>query len=537
MKILLVYPQYPDTFWSFKYALKFTPRKALNTPLGVLTVAALLPADWEKRAIDMNVTKLTDKDIKWADYVFISAMVVQQKSVREVVNRCKKLTTKVIAGGPLFTTGYEIFDFSGIDHVILNEAEITLPLFLEDLKNGCPQHIYKTDERADITQTPTPLFSLVNPNKYASVTVQYSRGCPYDCEFCDIIILDGHKPRTKTKEQMLAELDAIYNLGYRGSVFIVDDNFIGNKRKLKTDILPAMIGWMEEKEYPFTFLTEASINMADDEKLMQLMSDAGFNNVFVGIETPNEESLNECNKFTNENRDLVADVKKLQNFGFQVMGGFIVGFDSDPISIFKSQINFIQKSGIVTAMVGLLMAPAETKLWYRLKKENRMLPGGTGDNTDGTTNFVPKMNFNVLVNGYKQILRTIYAPKNYYERIHTFLKEYKPNKKVSPKFKLRVYQLKGLIKSTLILGIKDGARMHYWRLILSTLLRYPRFIGLAITLAVQGFHFRKVYEKVKEIKVDEALLTRQLEVLSKLGDLTTKGIEPTRSGYESAGSH
>jgi len=438
-----------------------------------------------------------------------------------VVNRCKKLTAKVVAGGPLFTTGYEVFDFSGIDHVILNEAEITLPLFLEDLERGCPKPLYRTDERADITQTPAPLFSLVNLNKYAQVTIQYSRGCPYDCEFCDIVVLDGHKPRTKTKEQIAAELEAIYSRGYRGSVFIVDDNFIGNRKKLKADILPAMIEWQEEKEYPFRFLTEVSVNLADDEELMQLMSDAGFMRVFVGIESPNEESLIECNKFTNKNRDLVATVKKLQNFGFEVMGGFIVGFDNDPISIFKSQINFIQRSGIVTAMVGLLMAPAETKLWYRLKKENRMLPGGTGDNTDGTTNFIPKMNFEVLVNGYKQILRTIYAPKNHYERIYTFLKEYKPNKKVSPKFKLQAYQLKALIKSTLILGIKDRARVHYWRLILSTLLKYPRFIGLAITLAVQGFHFRKVYEKVKEIKVDEALLTRQLAVLSKLGDLTT----------------
>ena len=495
--------------------MKFTPRKALNTPLGMLTVAAMIPAEWEKKAIDMNITKLSDKDIKWADYVFISAMVVQQKSTREVINRCQKLNAKVVAGGPLFTTGYESFGFDNIDHVILNEAELTLPLFLEDLKNGCPQHVYRTSERADITQTPIPLFSLVDLNKYASVTIQYSRGCPYDCEFCDIVVIDGHKPRTKTKDQMLAELDAVYNQGYRGSVFIVDDNFIGNKKKLKADILPAIIGWMKEREYPFTFLTEASINMADDEELMRLMSDAGFNNVFVGIESPNEESLTECNKFTNKNRDLVASVKKLQNFGFQVMGGFIVGFDNDPISIFKNQISFIQKSGIVTAMVGLLNAPAETKLWYRLKKENRILPDATGDNTDGTTNFIPKMNFDALVNGYKHILHTIYAPKNYYQRIHTFLKEYKPNKKVAPKVKLEAYQLTGFIKSAFILGIKDKARMHYWKLILSTLLKYPKFIGLAVTLAVQGFHFRKVYEKVKEIRVDDALRARQLKVLNR----------------------
>ena len=512
MKILLVYPQYPDTFWSFKHALKFGPRKALNTPLGPLTVAAMLPGDWEKKFVDMNVTKLTDEDVRWADYVFISAMVVQQNSAQEVVNRCKGLDTKVVAGGPLYTTGYGVFDFSGIDHIILNEAEVTLPPFLKDLEEGCPQHIYRSDERADVCKTPIPLFSLVDLKKYAQVTVQYSRGCPFDCEFCDIVVIDGHKPRTKTGVQMLAELEVIYAQGYRGTVFVVDDNFIGNKRKLKVDILPAMIEWQKEKGYPFRFLTEVSVNLADDEGLMQLMSDGGFTRVFVGIESPNEESLTECHKFTNKNRDLVASVKKLQNYGFEVMGGFIVGFDSDPVSIFKSQIDFIQKSGIVTAMVGLLMAPPETKLWHRLKKENRMLPEGTGDNTDGTTNFIPKMKLDVLVNGYKQILHTIYSPKQYYERIQTFFKEYQPNSKVSSR-KLKVHHITGLIKSALVLGIKDRARMHYWRLVFSTLLKYPRLLGLSITLAAQGFHFRKVYEKVKKMQVDDTMLARQLEVM------------------------
>jgi radical SAM superfamily enzyme YgiQ (UPF0313 family) len=357
------------------------------------------------------------------------------------------------------------------------------------------------------------LFSLLDLDKYAQVTIQYSRGCPYDCEFCDIIILDGRRPRTKTREQITAELDAVYQTGFRGGLFIVDDNFIGNRKKLKADILPAIIKWMRGKEYPFNLLTEASIDLVDDDDLMRLMSDAGFNRVFVGIESPNEESLTECNKFKNQNRDLVASVKRLQNYGFEVMGGFIVGFDSDPVSIFKNQISFIEKSGIVTAMVGLLNAPPDTRLWRRLEKENRLLPSGTGDNTDGTTNIIPKMGFELLVNGYKQILQAIYTPKNYYERILTFFKEYQPNQKVGRKFKLEFYHLTGLIKSTLILGIRDSARLHYWKLMLATLWRYPRLISLSITLAVQGFHFRKVYEKVKRIKVDESLLERQMQVL------------------------
>jgi radical SAM superfamily enzyme YgiQ (UPF0313 family) len=515
LKILLIYPKYPDTFWSFIHALKFINKKALNTPLGILTVAAMLPSDWDKKVLDMNATRLQDKDIEWADYVFISAMIVQQKSTREVIDRCKKLNKKVVAGGPLFTMAYKGLGFDDVDHIILNEAEITLPLFLEDLGKGCPKHIYHTDKKADVTKTLMPMFGLIDLKKYLTVTVQYSRGCPFDCEFCSITVLDGHKPRTKTADQVLAELEAIYSLGYRGSVFIVDDNFIGNRKKLKADVLPAIIRWMKERKYPFSFITEASIDMADDEELMQLMSDAGFNNVFVGIETPNEDSLNECNKYANKNRDLVGSVRKLQNHGFQVMGGFIVGFDNDPVSIFKSQVNFIQKSGIVTAMVGMLMAPPDTRLWHRLEKENRLLPTGTGDNTDGTTNFIPQMDINTLVNGYKHILHSIYSPKHYYERIQTFLSEFKPNESVAYGIKeLGATQLKAFMKVGFELGIKDKGAWYYWKLIFSSLLKYPRFIGLSVTMAVQGLHLRKVYEKVLEIKVDNALLVRQRKLLN-----------------------
>lgn len=491
MKILLVYPQYPDTFWSFKHALRFVSKKAVFPPLGLLTVAAMLPSEWEKKLVDMNVASLNDEDLKWADYVFISAMVVQRDSVKEVIARCKKFNTKVVAGGPLFTTGYKEFD--GVDHFVLNEAEITLPPFLEDLEKGCAQHLYTSDERPDISKTPIPLWSLINMKKYSTMNIQYSRGCPFNCEFCDIIILNGHKPRTKDKDQIVAELDILYSHGWRGGVFIVDDNFIGNKRKLKSETLPAIIEWMKGKRYPFAFSTEASINLADDEELMQLMTKAGFNTVFVGIETPNEESLIECNKYQNQNRDLVASVKKIQNRGFEVTGGFIVGFDSDPISIFKSQISFIQKSGIVTAMVGLLNAPRGTRLYQRLKKENRLLKDSSGDNTDCSINFIPKMNYETLINGYKHIINTIYSPKQYYERSKIFLKEYKPQRKRAPQ--LHLHNLWPFIKSMWLLGIKEKGRGYYWKLFVSTLLRHPRSFPLSMSLAVYGFHFRKVVEK------------------------------------------
>ncbi len=451
----------------------------------------MLPGEWEKRLVDMNVSALSDEDIKWADYVFVSAMVVQSDSAREVFALCNRLNTKVVAGGPLFTTGYEAYD--GVDHFVLGEAEATLPHFLADLAKGCPQQIYSSDERPDITNTPVPLWSLINMKHYSAMSIQYSRGCPFDCDFCDIVVLNGHKPRTKDRQQVVDELEALYRHGWRGSVFMVDDNFIGNKKKLKIETLPTIIQWSREKKYPFTFFTEASINLADDEQLMDLMVEAGFNRVFIGIETPNVDSLVECNKQQNINRDLAASVKKIQNHGFEVQGGFILGFDSDPISIFRSQIDFIQKTGIVTAMVGLLNAPRGTKLYQRLKQENRLLKDMSGDNTDFSINFIPKMNYETLINGYKIVLNTIYSPRHYYERVITFLKEYRPRKTVSLPH-LQFVHVTQFIKSLWFLGIIDKGRWYFWRLLISTLLKYPRHFALSVGLSVSGFHFRKVVE-------------------------------------------
>jgi radical SAM superfamily enzyme YgiQ (UPF0313 family) len=411
LKILLVYPRYPDTFWSFRYALRFISKRATFPPLGLLTVAAMLPCEWQKKLVDMNVRALTDGDLKWADYVFVSAMSIQKEAVENVIGRCNQLNVKVVAGGPLFTTRHD--QFKGVDHFVLNEAEVTLPAFLKDLGNGHPEHVYTSGEWPDITNSPIPLWELVDMRQYASMSVQYSRGCPYDCDFCDVVVLNGHKPRIKEKGQLLAELEVLYSHGWQGSVFVVDDNFIGNKLKLKTEILPALIGWMEEKKHPFSFSTQASINLADDEELMRLMVEAGFETVFVGIETPNDGSLLECGKHHNRNRNLIGSVKRIQNQGLQVQGGFIVGFDNDPPSIFEKQISLIQNSGIVTAMVSLLNAPRGTKLYQRLKRQNRLLETDIlGDNA--STNFVPEMNYETLVSGYRKVINTIYSPKEYY---------------------------------------------------------------------------------------------------------------------------
>jgi radical SAM superfamily enzyme YgiQ (UPF0313 family) len=481
---------YPDTFWSFKHALKFVSKKASFPPLGLLTVASMLPEDWNKRLIDMNAVDLTDEDILWSDYVFISAMSVQSDSANQVIDRCRNLNAKIVAGGPLFTSSSENYD--NVDHLVLNEAEITFPQFLNDLKEGKPKHIYTTEEWADITTTPLPLWDIVPINHYTSMNLQYSRGCPYDCDFCDITVLYGRKPRTKTKEQVLAELDSLYNTGWRGPVFFVDDNFIGNKGKLKKEILPAIAEWMEKNRSPFYLNTEASINLADDEQLMDLMVKAGFEAVFIGIETPNEESLVECNKSQNRNRDLISSIRKIQQAGLEVQGGFIVGFDNDPPSIFEKLTGFIQESGIVTAMVGLLNAPKGTKLAKRLESEGRMLKDFTGNNTDFSINFIPRMDAKVLLEGYQKILNKIYSPKYYYERVMLFLKEFEPGKKKV--FHLNPNYILALFRSIIKLGVIGQERIYYWKLFLWSLFRKPQLFSLAILFTIYGFHFRKISE-------------------------------------------
>ncbi|MBU1101890.1 MAG: B12-binding domain-containing radical SAM protein [Bacteroidetes bacterium] len=488
MNILMVYPMYPDTFWSFKHALEFVSKKASFPPLGLLTVAAMLPKEWDKKLIDMNADDLTDEHIIWADYVFISAMSIQSESANKVIEQCKNLNAKIVAGGPLFTSTPEYYDH--VDHLVLNEAEITLPLFLNDLKEGKPKHEYTSEEWADITTTPLPLWDLVSMNNYTSMNVQYSRGCPYDCDFCDITVLYGRQPRTKTSEQVLAELDALYFSGWRGPLFFVDDNFIGNKLKLKKEILPAITDWMKERKNPVYLNTEASINLADDDDLMRLMAKAGFEAVFIGIESPNEESLIECNKTQNRNRDLISSIKKIQEFGMEVQGGFIVGFDNDPPAIFEKLTDFIQESGIVTAMVGLLNAPQGTKLQKRLLDEGRMLSHFTGNNTDFSINFIPQMNPDTLMKGYKKVLNTIYSPQYYYERVMRFMKDFEPKKKKI--FHLNPNYILALFRSMFRLGVIGEERFYYWKLFFWTLFRKPQLFSLAILFTIYGFHFRKI---------------------------------------------
>jgi radical SAM superfamily enzyme YgiQ (UPF0313 family) len=489
VKVLLIYPEFPDTFWSFKHALKFVSKKSGSPPLGLITVAAMLPKEWELRLIDVNVRKLTDEDLSWADYAFISAMIIQRESTVETIARCKAAGLKIVAGGPLFVVEHELF--GDVDHFVLNEAELTLAPFLADLAAGQPKRIYTSSEYPDLTATPAPRWDLLDMDRYASMNIQYSRGCPFNCDFCNVTALFGHKPRTKTPQQLVNELQTMHEAGWKGQVFFVDDNFIGNKKKLKTEVLPAIREWRKGKRWA-SFMTEVSVNLADDEELMDMMVAAGFDSVFVGIESPNEESLAECGKGQNRQRNLIESVKRIQRRGMQVAGGFIIGFDSDPLSIFQQQIEFIQKSGIVTAMVGLLQAPPGTQLYERMRQEGRLIGTISGDNTDNSMNFIPRMNLETLHQGYQDVLKQIYSPEGYYDRVRTFLREFNPTADV--RMPIRAAEIKALFRSIYLLGIRGVERTQYWKLIFWTLSRRPKLFPLAITFSIYGFHFRRIYE-------------------------------------------
>ena len=490
MKILLISPQTPDTFWSFKHAIRFVARKASMAPLGLLTVAAMLPPEWQLKLVDLNVEKLKDEDLRWADYVLLGAMIVHKDSVREIVARCAAFKKTVIAGGPLFTTGHEAFP--EIQHFVLGEAEDLMPQVVADIKSGRLQSLYSTTHRPDMAHTPMPRWDLINFKYYVTMSVQFSRGCPFDCEFCDIIVMNGRVPRTKTPAQLIAELDGLRVRGWKDMVFIVDDNFIGNKPRTKA-LLRELIEWRRRTGTGIGFLTEASVNLADDPELCALMVAAGFKKVFVGIETPSVEALAECHKVQNNNRDLVDSVKTLQRAGLEVMGGFIVGFDSDQSDIFKRQFDFIQRSGVATAMVGLLTALPQTRLWQRLKKEGRLEVESSGNNTDAALNFKPKLNRDFLESGYRDLVKKLYEPGNYYRRIRTFLKSHRP---AGPRRPLSRADFFAFLKSFWVLGVLHRGRVGYWRLFIGTLIRRPRQFPHAIELAILGYHFRRVAKAV-----------------------------------------
>jgi radical SAM superfamily enzyme YgiQ (UPF0313 family) len=488
VKILLLSPEFPATFWSFKHALRFVHRRASFPPLGLLTVAALLPPAWEKRLVDLNVTALRDEDLAWADYAFLGAMTAQRDSAAALVARCRAAGLKVVAGGPLLTT--EPDALPGVDHLVLNEAEVTLPLFLRDLAAGRPARVYASGEFADPRRTPVPLWELADLKQYVSLSVQYGRGCPYDCDFCSVTAMLGRRPRTKSAAQVIVELDRIRALGWRGGVFFVDDNLIGHRRRVRQDLLPALIRWQRDKrDVPFT--AQVSMNLADDEALTRSMAQAGFDAVFIGIETADDAGLASCDKKQNLGRDLIADVRRLQRAGLEVYAGFILGFDTDTPSTFLRQAEFIQKSGIATAMVGLLQAPPGTRLYERMRRAGRLLGRISGDNADGTTNLKPAMGLETLRTQYRALIRHLYAPRPYYRRVRVFLREFRGPSVKPP---LDAQRVLAFLRSALRLGVFGRERLQFWHLMAWTAVRRPRLLSRAVTLAIYGHHFRRVSE-------------------------------------------
>jgi radical SAM superfamily enzyme YgiQ (UPF0313 family) len=484
MKVLLVSPEFTESFWGLSRALKIIRRQSLLPPLGLLTVAAMLSAAWEKRLVDCNVQALTDTDLAWADVVFLGGLTIQWQSAEKVIARCKGAGKKIVAGGPLFTAAYALFQ--DVDHFVLNEAELTVPRLVADLEKGAARRMYRSRELADMSQTPSPLWELARLDRYALAAIQYSRGCPFDCDFCNVTATLGRKPRVKNAGQIIRELDDLYRAGWRERVFFVDDNLIGNKGTLRNDLLPALTAW-QKSHGQLPLCTQVSINLAQDAQLTGAMVAAGFDMVFVGIESPDPASLAECNKRQNCNRDMIADIKTLQRAGLEVQGGFIVGFDHDTPEVFQQQMDFIRDSGIVTAMVGQLQAAPGTRLKQRLAAEGRLQRGALGHNTDGSTNFMPRMGLEALRNGHARVLETIFAPRVYYRRIRTLLREYPSPLVRRP---LRKATLKALGRAMIAFGVVGSERLEYWKLLVWTLCRKPRLLAMAVRLAAIGHHHR-----------------------------------------------
>ncbi len=486
MKALLVYPEWPDTYWSFKHALSFEGKRSVFPPLGLLTVASMLPKTWQKRLVDINVRQVTDADLQWADVVMVSAMLVQKDGMMGILSRCRARGLRTVVGGPISSCMSELPLYA--DHVVIGEAEDIVAGLAADLERGAAKPLYQAAALPGLDSTPLPDLDLIDPKNYSSMAIQYSRGCPFNCEFCDIIEIYGRKPRAKSPTQVVRELEQLYALKWRGSVFIVDDNFIGNKRKVK-ELLPVIAEWNNRLGRPLSFYTEASVNLADDTELLQMMQDASFDRVFLGIETPAEESLKEAQKMQNTHRSLLENVRRIQRYGMEVMAGFIVGFDNDPEDIFKRQVDFIRDSAIPLAMVGLLQALPGTQLYRRLQREGRLLADGNGNNIDFRLNYIPRMDPKRLIEGYRSILQQIYRPDVYYKRVRDFLAEYQPHTRRRP---LTREDVRALFQSIVKQGIFSRYAFSYWRLFLSASTRYRESFGSAIRLAIMGYHFDKL---------------------------------------------
>lgn len=492
MRVLLLYPLFPKSFWSFDKALELIGRKVSLPPLSLITVAAILPQTWEFRLVDRNVGYESEADWYWADLVIISGMIVQKDDMLYLIEKAKQRGKQVAVGGPYVTSVPAPAQEAGADFLVLDEGEITLPLLVEAIKRGETLGIFRANgEKPDVTTTPVPRFDLLNLNAYSDMSVQFSRGCPYQCEFCDIIVLYGRKPRTKTPDQLLAELQSLYDLGWRRSVFVVDDNFIGNKRNVKL-MLRELVPWMAEHDYPFSLVTEASVDLAQDQELLDLMIAANFNAVFLGIETPDTDSLSLTQKFQNTRNSLVESVQIINQSGLRVMAGFIIGFDGEKSGAGDRIIDFVEATAIPQALFGMLQALPGTALWHRMEKENRLQTEGKAVSGKQTTlmNFVPTRPLEEIAWEYINCFWQLYEPSRYLARVyrHYLMMKPLPHKKKHPDM-LELVEIRALLIIFWRQGIKRSTRWQFWKQLFAIIQKNPGVFTHYLTSCAHIEHF------------------------------------------------
>lgn len=504
MKALLIYPLFPPTFWSYEKILELVKRKVLLPPLGLITVAAILPQDWEFKLVDRNIRDVTEEEWEWADLVVLSAMIVQKQDLIAQIQQAKQKGKLVAVGGPYPTSVPEESQQAGADFLILDEGEITLPLFVEALARGETQGVFRTTEKPAVTETPIPRYDLLELDAYDSMSVQFSRGCPFQCEFCDIIVLYGRKPRTKTPSQLLQELDCLYALGWRRGVFMVDDNFIGNKRNVRL-LLQELKVWQAQHQYPFRFNTEASVDLAEDTELMNLMVECNFDAVFLGIETPDEDSLELTKKFQNTRSSLQESVDKIIASGLRPMAGFILGFDGEKPGAATRIVDFVEQAAIPTAMLGMLQVLPNTALWYRLQKEGRLLANQKQDiNQTTLINFIPTRPVEDIAQEYIEAFWNLYDPKTFLDRNYRcFLKLGAP--KCKPPFKMPdPIEVRALAIVIWRQGFKRQTRWIFWHHLFSIIRRNPSVWEHYLTLCAHNEHFLE-YRQIVKREIEEQL--------------------------------
>jgi radical SAM superfamily enzyme YgiQ (UPF0313 family) len=512
IKVLMVWPRFPASYWSLGEATQIVPERSLVPPLGLITVAALCPKRWEIRLVDLAFQELSDEDLLWADLVVISAMQVQRDDVRRTLERASKLSRRTMIGGPYASSEPEAL-LPLADHVVVGEPDEIFPEIASDLEVGSARRLYRVLEKPDVSRTPVPRFDLLALKKYTLMAVQFSRGCPFTCEFCDIITLYGRRPRTKSPAQLIGELDALLQLGWRKEIFVVDDNFIGN-HKAALELARELEQWQRRNQYPFGFATEASIDLASRPELLDAMVKANFARVFIGIESPSVASLKEAKKFQNLRRDPLDCVRFIQQHGLWVMGGFIVGFDNDEADIFDRQIEFIERAAIPWAMTGVLQAPPTTPLYERMKREGRLIQSSLESSNFSPPNFRTVLPLPELLDGLKRMLLTLYDPRRFYKRVLDSLERWHAHPEQKAPVLPFPYRLRVIFKSIWRQGVLSGYRRAYWHFLGRLMLRWGldlRKRQLGFELALSGHHFINYARQVAETLEFESLRAIQLE--------------------------